>query len=355
MLGVGKFKGKIYFQSGSITTSEFHMGNTLRLICMAEDGRTWQCRIRTAWVKICLCGILALLPISGVGVYGAFFFWHKESLAAMENEAMRSTMADMRDRLNRLEVFERVLHTHDQRPPQLYGKEHSSPRFTDADMKLKAVEPGVVPVPWVPSSRAELSVASDSAPARRVSGRQPMGNKREDDRESHGAVVAGYSSAEPTGHVSEALVQEMRQDSTPETDTDLKSGPRGAVSSHIEAMTNSASSNLADASNVRLALEDDSMELRFDLHNRSDTAIAGRISVSFIVADSQVVKADGDHRALRFRIRRFREVCSPLLLPASTSMTELQAMRLDILSHGGKLLYAATYPITELLQGVGGG
>jgi len=348
------------------------MGNTLRLICMTEDGRTWQYRIRAAWVKICLCALLVLPALAGAGAYGSYFFWRKESLATMENEAMRSTVANMRSRLNRLELFERALRTHDQQIPPLYGNKHFSQRVTDAGMELDVLEADVAPVPWAPSSQADPAAASNLDPAkasasdsaldsdtdsdatlaRQVSGQQPMGDGNEDDQESHGAVVGGDSTPKPTGHVSEALHQEKHQESDPETDTELKSGPSGAIPRHMASMITPASPNLADASNVRLTMKDDSLELRLDLHNRSDTAIAGRISVSFIADGNQIVMASGDQRALRFRIQNFREVRSPLRLPPCTSMAELHAMRLDIHSHAGKLLYVATYPTTELLQGL---
>jgi hypothetical protein len=244
-------------------------------------------------------------------------------------------------------VFEKILHDYDQHQTRDTWR-LPSPMISDVAMDFGLARPGALPAllppvtdgfpPAFPSSDAEDTVP-DQLPAQ--------------SREVLETVADASLSEDPA----QSMTKPIAAADISAPDHELAGGhePDGTVgASPPEPETpDQPAGHLAEADNVRLSVRDDNMELRFDLHNRSDTTIAGRIAVSFIARDDLVVQAEGDQRALWFRIQFFREVRSPLHLPAGYSIGEMSAMRIDVVSRIGDILYSQTYPLANLLPGTG--
>lgn len=285
------------------------MVKSLNVILMHDDGRTWRFRVRPEWIKICLYGLLALLLASAAGIYGSFSLWRKMERISRENIVTQPQCALQQPAW----LFPPPPDSFPgDRNQDFSGKTQPAQADFVADKTRMGLEGRVPDVPPAPAS----PLSGDP--------RTPL-------------ALPGQTPPVPD--------QEQRADQlTPTKAADPPSGktPSTGFAEH-----------LAEADNVRLALRDDTIELRFDLHNRSDTAIAGRISVSFLAGNERVVPATGDQRALRFRIRNFREVRSPLSLPTDAHIQDLHAMRLEILNPSGELLYAQTFPLAGLLRKAG--
>lgn len=282
------------------------MNKALNVILMHDDGRTWRYRVRAFWLKIGFYGILTLLVTSGAGIYGSFFFWQKYIEISNDNIAIQSKVAELQTRIDRLEILKQVLH-HKNHPPAWNNASRSAPpRINNVNLELQGSDPN-----------SSLALA-------------PQLNDK---------LETNASPYEPEQAIPDQEMEAARKDE----ETVVAALPEKEAAVEVE-------DTLADADNVQLSVHDGSMELRFDLHNRSSTTIAGQIQVSFIASDEEVVQATGDQRALRFRIQYFREVRSPIHLPTDAKIEDLLAMRLEILNRSGDLLHASTYPLADLLQ-----
>ncbi len=326
--------------------------NGLNVILMHDDGRTWRCRIRTAWIKFGLYTILGMFLASGVGLFGSFFFWQKLTRISSENQIMQSKIADMQPRLNRLLVFERILDDYDEQQTLDAWQRHNPSRISDVGMDVGMARPGVLPglLPPVtdgfpPAIPPDLPIVDakntapdhDAAESREV--RETVADASLDEGPAHSMVTPM-----PAGDLS-ASDHELAEGHAPDETVGTSPPEPGTPDEPV--------GHRAEADNVRLSLRDEDMELHFDLHNRSDTTIAGRIAVSFIAKDDHVVQAEGDQRALWFRIQFFREVRSPLHLPSGYSIGEMSAIRIDVVSRVGDILYSQTYPLSKLLPSPG--
>lgn len=324
------------------------MGNGLNVILMHDDGRTWRCRIRTFWIKFGVYTILVLFLTSGVGIFGNFLFWRKVTRISSENHSMQSMIADMRPRLDRLQIFEQILHNYDNQHPRDAWQRHARPWISDVDLDLGLARPDVLPAmlipltdgfpPSIPSSDAKDD-ASDQESAKSREALTTIADDSLNEDPAH--FMAQPISADDRG----APVYEPAESREPDA---MEGGSPPKPYSPDKPVHHQA-----EADNVQLALRNDDMELRFDLHNRSNTTISGRIEVSFIAEDDQVVQAKGDDRALWFRIQFFREVRSPLHLPTGYNLGEMSAMRINVVNGNGELFYSQTFPLADLLQGSG--
>ncbi|PTN35969.1 hypothetical protein [Desulfonatronum sp. SC1] len=319
------------------------MSKGLNVILMHDDGWTWRCRVRTAWLRIGLYAILALFLTSGTGLFGSFFFWNKLTRISSENHVMQSKISDMQPRLDRLLMFEQIFLDYDQHQARDTLRLPTPARINDVGMDIGLLSALLPPVSdgfssSIPTSELKY-VASDIESA--------------ESRELRDTVADSFLNQNPAHSVAKPIA--AGDISSPDHELAEGHEPDGTVeaSSPEPKMPDGPATHLAEADNVQLSLGDDNMELRFDLHNRSGTTIAGRIVVSFIARNDQVVQAEGGQRALRFRIQFFREVHSPLLLPAGYSIGEMSAMRIEIVSRIGDILYSQTYPLANLLPGTG--
>lgn len=322
------------------------MENDLDVILMHDDGRTWRYRIRTAWIKIGVYAILGLILTSGVGLFGSISLWRKLTLISSENHVMQTMIEDMRPRLNRLLFFEQLHHNYD--PPSLRDvwQRHDLPRISDVDLDTGLPAPDTLP--------ALLPFLTDGLPPSLPSTDAEDGASRQDSAESRKALVRiGDDSHNETPAQPKDQTISAGDRGTPVHELTEGHEPDAAVGESLpepESPDNSAH-HQAEADNVRLLLRNADMELRFDLRNRSNTTIAGRIEVVFIAADDQIVQATGDDRALWFRIQFFREVRSPLHLPTGYRLDEMSAMRINVVNRNGELFYSQTYPLADLLPG----
>ena len=110
------------------------------------------------------------------------------------------------------------------------------------------------------------------------------------------------------------------------------------------------SSKQIAVANLQAEAQGDQITVSFDLTNIQRPAqLSGQADVQFIRNDGVMIPVQANKSDLSFQIQRFKRIKTTFSLPGPLTAKDVFALRLEIKSEEGRLVFTETYPLSRIL------